>query len=41
MKKYADCTEKEKRAVARSDEEFLEMIKERITTNAGGKLEDE
>ena len=41
MKKYADCTEKEKRGVARSDEEFLEMIKERITTNAGGKLEDE
>jgi hypothetical protein len=41
MKKYADCTEKEKRAVARSDAEFLEMIKERITTNAGVKLEDE
>jgi hypothetical protein len=41
MKKYADCTEKEKKVIARSDEEFLEMIKERITTNAGVKLEDE
>src|SRR5713101_3789585 len=25
MKKYADCTEKEKRVIARSDEEFFEM----------------
>jgi len=41
MKKYAECTEKEKRVIARSDEEFLEMVKERITTNAGVKLEDE
>ena len=41
MKKYADCTEKEKRVIARSDEEFFEMIKERITTNAGVKQEDE
>ena len=41
MKKYAECTEKEKRAIARSDEEFLEMVKERITTTAGVKLEDE
>jgi hypothetical protein len=41
MKKYAECTEKEKRVIARSDEEFLEMVKERITTTAGVKLEDE
>jgi hypothetical protein len=41
MKKYAECTEKEKRIIARTDEEFLEMVKERITTNAGVKLEDE
>ena len=27
MKKYAECTEKEKRVIARSDEEFLEMIR--------------
>ena len=33
MKKYAECTEKEKRVIARSDEEFFEMIKERFTTN--------
>ena len=37
MKKYAECTEKEKRVIARSDEEFLEMVKERITTNTGVK----
>jgi len=41
MKKYAECTEKEKRIIAKSDGEFLEMIKERFTTNAGVKLEDE
>jgi len=41
MKKYAECTEKEKRVIARSDEEFLEMVKEHITTTAGVKLEDE
>ena len=41
MKKYAECTEKEKRVIARSDEEFLEMVKGRITTDAGVKLEDE
>jgi hypothetical protein len=41
MKKYAECTEKEKRVIARSDEEFLEMVKERITMNGGVKLEDE
>jgi hypothetical protein len=33
LKKYAECTENEKRVIARSDEEFLEMIKERFTTN--------
>ena len=33
MKKYAECTEQEKRVIARSDEEFFEMIKERFTTN--------
>jgi hypothetical protein len=33
MKKYAECIEKEKRVIARSDEEFFEMIKERFTTN--------
>jgi hypothetical protein len=33
MKKYTECTEKEKRFIARSDEEFFEMIKERFTTN--------
>ena len=41
MKKYAECTEKEKRVIAKSDEKFLEMVKDRITTNAGVKLEDE
>ncbi|HET7146981.1 MAG TPA: hypothetical protein VFI73_00635 [Candidatus Nitrosopolaris sp.] len=41
MKKYAECTQKEKRIIARSDEEILEMVKERITTTAGVKLQDE
>jgi hypothetical protein len=32
MKKYAECTEKEKRIIAKSDGEFLETIKQRFTT---------
>src|SRR5438874_2299409 len=40
MKKYAECRER-KKSLLLDRTEFLEMVKERITTNAGVKLEDE